>query len=231
MAFYSRQYTAASPQPVNQRVTLCYAYEDKNAFAQPLARGLKHYAEDIKISELVMSPKDSLVDKISSHTRDNEYVVVLLTPGSIVAGWVKDEPVRELCDFQEDDELRIIPAIFGDCTVPADLKEFFYVDFRKYFDFGLKELLRTFSINSQLLSEAEAKKLLLNMLSPKDREQVKKYVLVPDNSREKANKEIKQKKLKYLILGVLLWLYFLTWHPLVLIPIFGGMAALIFPKS
>jgi hypothetical protein len=226
-AFYSRQYTAASPQPVNQRVTLCYAYEDKTAFAQPLARRLQHYAEDIKINELVMSPQDLLVDKISSHTRDNEYVVVLLTPGSIGSGWVKDELVRELSDFQEEDELRIIPAIFGDCAIPGDVKEFFYVDFRKFFGFGLKELLRTFSIRSQLLSEAETKKLLLNMLSPIDREQVKKYVLVPDNSREKAVKEIKQKKLKYLVLGVLLWLYYLTWHPLVLIPVFGDMAALI----
>lgn len=225
--FYSKQYTAASPQPVNQRVTLCYADEDKTAFAQPLARGLLHYAEDIKINELVMSPQDSLVDKISRHTRDNEYVVVLLAPGSIGSNWVKDELTRELRDFQEEDELRIIPAVFGDCTVPGDLKEFFYVDSRKFFGFGLKELLRAFSIKSQLFSEAEAKKLLLNMLSPKDREQVKKYVLVPDNPREKAMKEIKRKKFKYLVLGVLLWLYFFIWHPLVLTPVFGDMAALI----
>jgi hypothetical protein len=225
--FYSKQYTAASPQPVNQRVTLCYADEDKTAFAQPLARGLQHYAEDIKINELVISSKDSLVDKISSHSRDNEYVVVLLAPGSIGSGWAKDELVRELSDFQEEDELRIIPVIFGDCTVPSDLKEFFYVDSRKFFGFGLKELLRTFSIKSRLFSEAETKKLLFNMLSPKDREEVKTYVLIPDNSREKAIKEIKKKKLKYLVLGVLLWLYFFTWHPLVLIPLFGDMAALI----
>ncbi len=225
--FYSKHHTAASPQPVNQTVTLCYASEDKTAFAQPLGKGLKHYAEDIKINELVMSSEDRLVDKISSHTHGNEYVVVLLTPNSIDSDWAKVQLVRELQDSQEEDESRIIPVIFGDCTMPDVLKEFFYVDFRKFFAFGLKELLLAFSIKTRVPSEAETKKLLLIMLTPRYRGHVQKYVLIKDNSREDALKEAKKENLKYLIIGVVLWIYFLTWHPLALIPVFGEMVALI----
>jgi hypothetical protein len=196
---YAGQHTVpAAPKP--KKVFLCYAHKDKTLYAEPLARGLRHHGVEVWIDEGTIRPGDSLKDRISQGIEDSDYFVVLLTPNSIDSKFVNLELNLAFSQFQNEN-ISIIPAVFGSCVIPGFLSSFPFVDFRKFFGYGLKELLLTMGVESRLLSQSDTHKLLLKMFSSGSAEHIKKYILANENSRTGAVEDLKKENLKYVIFG------------------------------
>ncbi len=200
---YTRQHPNASSLTNPKKVFLCHAHKDKPLFAEPLARGLKNHGVEVWIDEGSIKPGDSLMDKISQGIWECDYFVVLLTPNSIDSKWVNLEISLAFTEFKEEAD-KIILAIFGSCVIPGYLRSFLSVDFRKFFGFGLKELLMIFNVQSALLSEVDTKKILLKMFSPESSEFLKRYILVNDNSMSEALQDLRKENRKYAILGAII---------------------------
>ena len=183
-------------------VFICHSHKDKLFHAEPLAKDLKKHGIEVWYDSWSILPGDSLIQKISSGIRESDCFIVLLTPNSIDSNWVNFE-LGQAFDRRKQEGIRIIPIIWGECNVPDFLKSFNYLDFRKGYSSGLKELLLVFGIESQVLSESEKTKLILKMFTPEQQADITEFALSRGYTNKQAFKKITKKKLHYLILGLL----------------------------
>ena len=121
---------------------LSYSSKDK-AFVDELERGLRN--NDIRVWRDIdgMRIGDGIEQRLNAVLRDCYTMIVVLSPAALASKWVQRE-LREAEDLSRDGKLRILPALWRDCDVPAFLTETHRADFRVQSSFAdqLPELVR-----------------------------------------------------------------------------------------
>jgi hypothetical protein len=193
----------AQKSRVHNSIFLCHSHKDNILFAEPLAKDLEKHGLKVFYSTWSISAGDSMLEKISRGIRESDCIIVLLTPNSVESHWVQTE-LELAFDRCTKEGIRIIPVVCKDCQVPDFLAPYKYVDFRKSYTSGLKELLLTFGIQSRIFSESEKVKTILKMFTPEQQAFITEYAIYNDNNEKQAFKEILRKNWQYLVLGMLL---------------------------
>jgi hypothetical protein len=93
--------------------------------------------------------------------KNSKYFIVVLSPDSLTSSWVNEETSYAILQQITLNSVFVIPVLIADCEIPPLLKTRRYIDFRKSFDEGLKELTGRLNKDEEILSN-----LCKNTLSP-----------------------------------------------------------------
>lgn len=97
---------------------------------------------------------ESITWKIEEGLRENDYLVLVLSPEALASEWVKTEISGAWFRQMSTKKIVVLPILYRQCEIPLFLADRKYADFRTDYQQGLSELLATFGIkNAELLSE------------------------------------------------------------------------------
>jgi len=113
-----------------------YHGEDSD-FALRLANDLKAAGASVWIDRLDISPGQRWDRAVEAALTNCQRMVVILSPAA-----VNSTNVREEVSLALEEQKTVVPLIYRDCTVPIRLRRLQYVDFRKDYDRGVKELVK-----------------------------------------------------------------------------------------
>ena len=125
-------------------VFISYNHKD-SAFVDKLS--LELIKNNIKVwkDEWQISVGDSLINEIESGLLGASYLLIVLSKNSVKSDWVRKELNAALIREIDDKKIKILPVLIDDCEIPLFLREKLYVDFRKDFGDGLKQILSVVS--------------------------------------------------------------------------------------
>jgi len=90
------------------------------------------------MDRLDISPGQRWDRAVEAALTNCQRMVVILSPAA-----VNSTNVREEVSFALAEQKTVVPVIYRDCTVPIRLRRLQCVDFRKHYDRGVKELVKT----------------------------------------------------------------------------------------
>jgi hypothetical protein len=123
------------------RLCISYAPEDQ-AFVQRLGQDLHAHKLRMCSESWEMRGNDSISQKINAVIATKDYLIVVLSPGSIKSRWVQKELGAGLADQLDGQGIQVLMALLGDCALPASLSQRLYADFRTDYTSGLKQLVQ-----------------------------------------------------------------------------------------
>lgn len=123
-----------------KKLFISYSHEDEG-FVKRLVPDLKKEGIDVWIDYKEMHVGDSIVEKINEAIADSDYLVVVLSPASIVSGWVKKEVSAGLIKEFERKSVTVLPVIARRCKIPPLLSDKICADFSENYQTGLQRLL------------------------------------------------------------------------------------------
>jgi hypothetical protein len=141
-------------------VFLSYSSQDR-LFVERLAADLVSYGLKVWWDQWEMQVGDSLVVRIQEGIQSSSWLVVVLSPNSAESSWVKRELASAIADEIASDQVRVLPALLHDCSLPPFIRDKLYADFRESYELGLEALLgrlapaRRPEIQRRLLSDDE----------------------------------------------------------------------------
>jgi hypothetical protein len=120
------------------RVAFFSYHGEDSGFALRLASDLKAAGASVWMDRLDISPAQRWDRAVEDALTKCQRMVVILSPAAVNSTNVMDE-----VSFALEEQKTLIPVIYRDCTVPIRLRRLQYVDFRKDYDRGVKELVKT----------------------------------------------------------------------------------------
>jgi len=123
------------------RIFLSYADQDKS-IAEKIALDLRKSGIDVWFDQWALKVGDSLLDKIRTGINRSDFLAVLLSPHSVRSKWVEQEINMAFIRELERREAVLLPILIEECDLPRILATRKYADFRKSYEYGLKELLK-----------------------------------------------------------------------------------------
>ena len=142
-------------------IFLSYSSRDKH-FTKKLAQELSDYGIKVWFDEWEIKVGDSIVEKINSAIRKNDYLGIILSPNSVESPWVKKELSAALMNELEKKYITILPILYKDCKIPPIISDKRYADFRKEFGRGLSGLLIALGIGGSSVLPS-SKRIVLDM--------------------------------------------------------------------
>lgn len=97
---------------------------------------IKVWKDDMKIVA-----GDTFMSKIQAGIEGASYFCIVLSKNSLKSKWVKEEINEALIRESKERGIVILPILIDDCEVPPLLSDRIFVDFRKDFASGLKQIL------------------------------------------------------------------------------------------
>jgi len=127
------------------KIFLSHNSNDKDV-AEDIGRWFSNEGYDLRLDKWCLTPADSLVEKIGEGIESSDKLVVLLSPDTVNANWVKKEVatglVLELAEEKGLGEKFVIPALIKKCKVPIMLRDKLYADYTdKPFEAACNQLL------------------------------------------------------------------------------------------
>jgi hypothetical protein len=119
---------------------VCHASEDKT-FVDRLVTELDHCALHAWYDKREILVGDSIVDRVNEALTMARFLVVVLSPRSVIKPWVNRELNSTLMRQLSQEHITILPVLIGDCELPPLLADLKYADFRQSFGSGLAELV------------------------------------------------------------------------------------------
>jgi TIR domain len=121
-------------------VFISYSHKDDD-FVHRLAtrmveNNIKVWKDDMKISA-----GDTFMNKIKAGIRGASCFCVVLSENSVSSKWVKEELNEALMHETQVKGIVVLPILLDDCKVPQALDNRIFVDFRRDFDLGLRQIL------------------------------------------------------------------------------------------
>ena len=113
---------------------------DDKPFVRRLARDLRACGCDVWFDDWEIRVGDSIVQKIEEGLIDSQFLVVVLSANSVQSKWVKVELHSGLFSQISSREIKVLPALIEDCTMPVFLRHIRYADFRESYGKGFVEL-------------------------------------------------------------------------------------------
>lgn len=90
----------------------------------------------------------SLTWKIEQGIRENEYLVIVLSPEALNSEWVKSELGAAWSRQMQQKKVVVLPLLYRNCSVPLFLLDRKYADFRSDYQHGFKELAGALGIRA-----------------------------------------------------------------------------------
>lgn len=123
-----------------QTLFLCHASEDK-AFVDKLDERLRQDAQFAWYDKREIFVGDSIVAEINRGLAQAKYVIAVLSPHSVGKSWATRELSSSMARQYANDNIRVLPVLLANCTVPPLLADIRYADFRNSFESGYSDLL------------------------------------------------------------------------------------------
>ena len=121
------------------KIFLSHSSKDK-PFVEKLAKDILALDVEVWLDKWEMRVGDSLFDKIEEGLETSDYLIVILSKNSVNSLWVKKELNAFLCDEISSKNVKILPALIDDCSIPIFLREKLYADFRGDYAGGFQML-------------------------------------------------------------------------------------------
>lgn len=138
------------------RIFVSHSSKDKE-FVRRLAVDLHELGYEPWLDEWEIKVGECIVTKVEHGIEQANYVVVILSPNSVISNWVEREWKAKYWDEIERDEILVLPVLIEDCEIPSLIKTKKYADFRKNYSIGLVQL--TGSISPIIKREFDSKEL------------------------------------------------------------------------
>lgn len=145
----------STPTP-SQRIFISHSSKDKR-FVVKLANALKEAGCSVWYSDWEIKVGESIIQKINQGLSASDYLIVVLSPNSILSSWVQRELDQALMNQLSRRKITVLPVLYRDCEVPPLLEMIKYADFRNEFKNGLSELLNSIQ-NASALPESQTRK-------------------------------------------------------------------------
>lgn len=121
------------------KIFLSHSSKDK-PFVEHLAKDILALDIEVWLDKWEMRVGDSLYDKIAQGLETSDYLVVVLSKNSVNSSWVRKELNAFLCDEISSNNVKILPVLIDDCSIPIFLREKLYADFRDDYESGFQML-------------------------------------------------------------------------------------------
>ena len=110
-------------------VFISYFSGDKD-FARKIAGDLQNRDLHVWRDEGEIDIGDSISDKIQEGLKRSFTFIIVLSPEALKRPWVKEE-LRAAYNLRLAEELKILPVVYKDCTIPIFLSDYRFADFRE----------------------------------------------------------------------------------------------------
>jgi len=183
-------------------IFISYSRNDKE-FVERLTSRLHSQGLSIWIDEKQIKVGQKILHRIKKGILESDYFLIVVSRASVKSNWVSEELDSALYEAISNKPDTILPVLLDDVSIPKELQNLKYADFRNGFEQGFQELMRVFQIDEdylKLLPRSERKKLIQTLLNTTDKwgEMPDKIVtLVEDESYLsifEENLELNQKK-------------------------------------
>lgn len=124
----------------SKKVFLCHSSSDK-LFVDRLASDLEKVNIGVWYDKWEIKVGDSLIEKIQEGLNNNDYLVIILSPESVISEWVKRELNSALMKEIKEKKVVVLPCLISNCSMPVFLSEKKYADFTKSYEDGFTDLL------------------------------------------------------------------------------------------
>ena len=127
----------------SRTVFLCHSSKDKR-FVRRLASALKVQGISPWLDEEEILVGHDFIEKMEDGLSRVDFVGVVLSPNFISGGpWAKEEFRSALTRQVSERRAVVLPVLYKECDIPPLLRSKAYADFRKSFEFGLRQLVRS----------------------------------------------------------------------------------------
>jgi len=124
----------------HKRIYLSYAQKDKG-IADQVASALQTAGHNVWLDVWELTPGDSITSRIEGCITSSDFLLVLLSPQSVEAPWIKYELNAALFRELRDRAITVIPVLIEDCEIPQILSGRAYLDLRKDFHGEMQRLV------------------------------------------------------------------------------------------
>jgi hypothetical protein len=137
----TRKIISHSPEP---QVFLAYSFKDKE-FAELLSEDLKEKGIRTWLPGERIMPGDLLEQRIKEGIETSGYMIVIVSKAYGQSEWTQREINIAIEREQKGKWPKIVPILIEDVSVPVNISERVYIDFRQDYENGLKRLVAPFS--------------------------------------------------------------------------------------
>lgn len=162
-------------------VFISYSSQDKE-FAQRLAGDLKNHGITVWFDETELLPGDSIIGTIEAVIDQMAFLIVVLSPRSVVSEWVTQEVRMALHNGISGKKVSVIPVLRETCQIPGFLRDLKYADMRSDPDYpaSLEKLVA--KINRRLEFKDDLQKLQGDLAFVKESREAAQDKLGPEKS-------------------------------------------------
>lgn len=120
---------------------ITYSSSDKD-FVKQLAESLQ--SRDVRVwwDTWEIKVGDSIIKKIAEGIASSSVLILILSPASVSSRWVQEELNAALIKQINDRNIRILPVLKDDCSIPPMLRSRKYADFRKDYNTAFEDLYK-----------------------------------------------------------------------------------------
>lgn len=119
---------------------ISYSSRDRD-WVERLAKDLRAKNLGVWFDKWEIRVGDSLIEKIGKGIRQNDFLIVVLSPNSVDSEWVKKELNEAMQREIREKRVVVLPVLMERCTLPPFLTDKKYADFAKSYEEGLSDLI------------------------------------------------------------------------------------------
>lgn len=140
--FYEKHITTHTLSKSGLKLFISHSSMDKG-YANLLYADLKDAGCVPWLDEWDIVGGQSIPTEIEKGIDNSDFLLILLSKNSIASSWVRAEWESSIWDENKDKQIRVIPLLIEDCTIPRFLKTKKYIDFREDYVSAFRDLLYT----------------------------------------------------------------------------------------
>jgi hypothetical protein len=106
---------------------ISYAHEDQELMLE-LVEHLQAQGLEVRYDQVVLQIGDSLIHKIAGEIADGDFLISIISPGSVESAWCQRELSMAATQGIEEKRARVLPVRFRGASIPATLGDIFYGD-------------------------------------------------------------------------------------------------------
>jgi len=122
------------------KIFISHSSRDKE-FVRRLALDLREMGHEPWLDEWEIRVGDCIVTEVGKGVSEAHYVVIVLSPNSVISNWVEREWKTKYWEEIERQQTQVLPILLQDCTIPPLLKTKKYADFRKNYTVAFVQLM------------------------------------------------------------------------------------------
>ena len=120
---------------------ISYSSSDRD-FVKQLAESLQ--SRDVRVwwEPWEIKAGDSIINKLEEGIASSSVLILILSPASVSSRWIQEELDAALIKQINDRNIRILPVLKDDCSIPPILRSRKYADFTKDYNTAFEDLYK-----------------------------------------------------------------------------------------